>query len=173
MACAIDSIITLDCNDGVGGIEWVAVTEVDNIATFTADSSGNVSALTLSGGKYFYKISLIKEKGSVTVTGNDSTSTSASSWSQVLTFTTNKMSANQRRFFQLLAYNRLCVIVKDRNGNYLLIGKTGATLTQNEATTGTAFGDFNGRTITITSNEPLPEYYVASNQITNGLIQGL
>lgn len=172
MACTIDSIITLDCNDGVGGIEWIAVAEVDNIDTFTADTSGNVSVLTMASSTYFYKIDLIKEKGSFTQSMTGDALQSTNFWTQTLSFTTNKLSADKRRFFQLLAYNRLAVIIKDRNGNYLLMGKTGATMTSEESTTGTAFGDFNGSTVTITSNEPVPYYVVAANQITTSIIQG-
>jgi hypothetical protein len=170
MACVIDSLITLDCNDGVSGIEWIAVTEVDNIDTFTADTSGNVSAITTDSGKYFWKISLEKEKGSfLEAKAGDN----APFWTQTLSFTTKKLSANLRRYMQLLAYNRLAIIIKTRNGDYLLMGKTGATLTADEATTGTAFADFNGHTVTIVSNEPLPVYFIASNQIQSSLILGL
>lgn len=170
MACVIDSIITLDCNDAPSGIEWIAFTDVDNIATFTADSSGNVSAITTDSSTYFYKVNLDKEKANyVQTSANENTPF----WTQTLTFSTRKLSANNRRYFQLLAYNRLAVIIKDRNGNYILMGKTGAKLSADESTTGQAFGDFNGHNVTITSTEPLPHYFVASNQIQSSLIIGL
>jgi len=170
MACAIDSIVTLDCNDDPSGIEWIAVADVDNISTFTADSSGNVTAITTEASTYFYKIALDKEKALFEeVEANENTPF----WTQTLTFATRKLTANNRRYFQLLAYNRLAVIIKTRAGQYILMGKTGAKMSAGTASTGTAFGDFNGNNITITSNEPLPYYTVASNQIQSSLIIGL
>lgn len=170
MACLIDSVITLDCNDDPSGIEWIAFTDVDNINTFTADTSGNVSVLTTDASTYFYKVNLDKEKALFEeVEANENTPF----WTQTLTFSTRKLTANNRRYFQLLAYNRLVVIIKTRAGQYILMGKTGAKMSAGTATTGQAFGDFNGNNVTITSNEPLPYYTVASNQIVSSLILGL
>lgn len=166
MACLINSGITLDCLDGKGGVQAVYITELENLSTFTADTSGNVSAMTLDSGKQFFTFELEKEDAQFGETLTGSVENGTFSYAQSLTFSIKKLSANKRHLLKLIAQNRVMVIILDRNGNYLLMGKTGARLTSTDANTGKLFGDANGyNAITITSNEPEPMYFVASNLI--------
>lgn len=167
MACVINSGITLDCLDGKGGVTNIYITEVENLDTFTADTSGNVTTMTLDSGKQFFTFNVEKEDAQFgeTMTGT-AMETGTFSYAQSLTFSIKKLTANKRHLLKLLAQNRLMVIIEDRNGNYLLMGKTGARLTSVDANTGKLLGDANGyNAVTITSNEPEPMYFVASNLI--------
>lgn len=167
MACVINSTVALDCKDGIGGVEWIAVASADiDTDNTTIDSSGNVSALALEGGAKFYKINLQKEKAVFSTTWTGSAENSTLFWAQQGVFTIAKLSANKSQFLKVLGHSRVKAIVKDNNGNYLLYFYTGGTLSSVNETTGTLFGDYNGYdAITITSNEKDMPYFVDSSLI--------
>jgi len=70
---------------------------------------------------------------------------------------------------KVLAQNRLMIIVKDNNGVYWVLGQTrGIDATDIKITSGKAFGDMSGSTITFTGKEP-----DFDNQLTASLITAL
>jgi hypothetical protein len=167
MACVINSGVSLDCLDGVGGVDTIYITEYENLNTFTADTSGQVTTFTLTSGKKFWTFNVEKEDAQLAEAFTLGES-GAPVYAQSLTFSVKKLSYEKRHLLRLVSQNRLLVIVKDANGNYLLMGKyKGAKLTATDANTGKALGDANGyNAITITSNEPVPMYFVQSSLIT-------
>ena len=62
MACIskLASAIAYDCDSGATGLVSALIINKADIASFTADSSGLVSAITLSSGARAYKIDTIK-----------------------------------------------------------------------------------------------------------------
>ena len=62
MACItkLASAIAYDCDSGATGLVSALIINKADIASFTADSSGLVSAITLSSGAKAYKIDTIK-----------------------------------------------------------------------------------------------------------------
>ncbi len=62
MACIskLASAIAYDCDSGATGLVSALIINKSDIASFTADSSGLVSAITLSSGAKAYKIDTIK-----------------------------------------------------------------------------------------------------------------
>ena len=62
MACIskLASAITYDCDTGATGLDGAIIINKADIASFTADSSGLVSAITLSPGAKAYKIDTVK-----------------------------------------------------------------------------------------------------------------
>lgn len=62
MACIskLASAIAYDCDTGATGLESALIINKADIASFTADSSGLVSAITLSSGAKAYKIDTVK-----------------------------------------------------------------------------------------------------------------
>jgi hypothetical protein len=70
---------------------------------------------------------------------------------------------------KLIAQNRLMIIVKDNNGTYWVMGEArGVDATDIKITSGKAFGDMSGSTITFTGKEP-----DFDNQLTASLITSL
>lgn len=62
MACVskLASAIAYDCDSGATGLVSALIINKADIASFTADSSGLVSAITLSSGAKAYKIDTVK-----------------------------------------------------------------------------------------------------------------
>lgn len=159
MACTIINGREIDCRDSVGGIEEVYITEWSNVASIT-ESSGVVTSISMNSGKKFFTFQLEKENATFDETENASVENGTLFYEGVLSFTTKKMTAAARNAFNILAKNRLMIIFKDRNGSYWLLGRAGGAdkVGDNKASTGKAFGDMNGYTLTFTTKEKEPMY---------------
>ena len=157
MACTIINGREIDCRDSVGGIEEVYITEWSNVASIT-ESSGVVTSISMNSGKKFFTFQLEKENATFDETENTSVENGTLFYEGVLSFTTKKMTAAARNAFNILAKNRLMIIFKDRNGLLWLVGRYGGAdkVGDNKASTGKAFGDMNGYTLTFTSKEKAP-----------------
>jgi hypothetical protein len=79
-----------------------------------------------------------------------------------------KLSPELTKELKLLAYSRPKIFVADRNGNCFLVGKNeGADMTGGTITTGTAYGDLSGYTMTFTGNEQLPANFLTGSTLAN------
>lgn len=155
--CTIINGREIDCRDSVGGIEEVYITEWSNVASIT-ESSGVVTSISMNSGKKFFTFKLEKENATFDETENTSVENGTLFYEGVLSFTTKKMTAAARNAFNILAKNRLMIIFKDNNGLLWLVGRYGGAdkVGDNKASTGKAFGDMNGYTLTFTSKEKAP-----------------
>lgn len=158
MACtSILQGYEIDCLDSIGGVDTIYVTEFTNVpqANIT-ESSGVITALSCSSGKKFYTLQLRKNTAQVDEKAVPSPENGTLYHEQTITFNLNKMTAALKYTLKSLAVNRLMFIVKDRNGLITLYGKTtGCDIGESTVTTGKAFGDLNGATMTFTGMEPL------------------
>ena len=153
MPCALTQGYTLDCKDSLGGIKAVWMIESGNVTAVT-EASGVVSSITKASGKVFRKYELVKSTGSLTETITASVENGTVFYAQELSIVLNKLQANTRNEILLLAQNTLMVVVQDANDKYWLLGRTqGCDVTGGTAATGTATGDRNGYTLTITGAE--------------------
>lgn len=168
MPCALTQGYTLDCKDSLGGIKAVWMIESGNVTAVT-EASGIVSAITKSSGKVFRKYELVKATGSLTETITASVENGTVFYAQELSIVLNKLQANTRNEILLLAQNTLLVVVQDANDKYWLLGRTqGCDVTGGTAATGTAQGDRNGYTLTITGAEKQ-----LAPEVNSGIIAGL
>lgn len=152
--CAIINGDEIDCRDSVGGIEEIYITEFQNKDTLI-ETSGVVTAHTLLSGKRYWTYQLEKENAEFTENGQTSVENGTSFVEQTLAVSLKKWSAAKRNKINLLQMNRLLVIIKYRNGNYLMMGKTaGADMTVFEGKSGKAYGDMNGFNLTFVAKEP-------------------
>lgn len=160
MACALTANYVLDCTDSIGGIKEVKFIELANIASFT-ESSGTITAITKNPGTVFRSYALIKQTSTFTDTITASEANGTLFSAQTLQIILNKMQATTRNQILLLAKNRLCAVVKDRNGINWALGITnGLTITTAAMTPGTAMGDRNGNTLDFVGAEPTAAYVV-------------
>lgn len=169
MPCALTQGYTLlGCKDGIGGIAEAYFIEKGNVASYTK-VSGQVTAMTTSSGTKFYKYELQRNTSTFEETIESNPENGTVAYNQSLTIILNRLQTSVRNEILLLAKNQLLVIVKDRNGNYWLMGETGGLdLTTGTAGPGTAATDRSGYSLTFTGQEPELSCAVAS-----GIISGL
>lgn len=163
MACIIIEGREIDCRDSVGGVAEIYVTEFANVpqANITA-SSGSISAMTCSTGKKFWTFQMEKGNAQFDQKVTSSLENGTLYYEQTLTFNFKKMSASKRNDIHTLAQNRLIFIVKDNNGLFQVLGQTGGMdIGDSTGTTGKAFGDLNGYTLTFTGMEANPASFVS------------
>jgi len=166
--CALINGDELDCRDSVGGISEIYMTEFDHKLTLT-ESSGIVTAHTLTGGNRYWTFQVDKEDAELTENGQGSLENGTTFVEQTLTFSMKKWSAAKRNKVRLLSLNRLLVIVKYKNGDYLMLGKTGGMdVTTFEGKSGKAMGDMNGFNLTLVGKEP-----DLAPEVTSSLFPGL
>lgn len=165
MSCAtINFGIPKQCNDGKSGVLIAYWTPTENIASMSVDVSGQVTGLALASGKSFYTINLDKESGLWKEDLTQNLPTGSPMWVQAFTFNYRKNAVNQRHFLQTAANtNGVTFLLRDYNGNIILMGATGAFLTGDATTSGQKKGEMNGSALTFTANEDDKAYYVPSS----------
>tara|TARA_R110002049_G_scaffold132196_2_gene291321 strand:- start:512 stop:991 length:480 start_codon:yes stop_codon:yes gene_type:complete len=81
---------------------------------------------------------------------------------QTLTLNLQKLTKEDMLEFKLIAYGRPLVIVMDNNDNFFLAGKEhGMSVSGGSITTGAAFGDMSGTTLTLSGQEKLPANFIS------------
>lgn len=165
MACALTQDISLGCRDSVGGIETVYITELANKATLTT-TAGTIGTFTLSTGKQFWIYELVRGTANWGEDVVNSEENGTYFYQQKLAIKLHKRSATLNEEIKLIAQNRLMIIVKQKNGEYYLIGEEGATLDTSTFESGTAMGDFNGYTLNFKCDSTVPAAKVNSNLIS-------
>lgn len=171
MACPIVQGREILCRDAAGGVQEVYITEYDNVpqANITA-SSGVITAATCASGKRFFTYKLEKENAQFDQKIIPSVENGTTYVESTLTLNLKGMSAALKNNLLTLAYNRLHIIVKDQqlvNVNHWMGQVNGADLTAADGSTGKAFGDMNGFSLTFVSKEPL------ANTVSSTIVSAL
>lgn len=167
MPCLLTTGFQLDCKTASAGIKTIWLVEFDAKSTLTK-SSGEISALTLSGGKAFFKYELEKETASMTWRTIPSTENGTVYYEADLVARLHKVTTAQRNEIKLLAQNRMLAIALDASGDYWLLGADyGAQLQQSESNFGQAFGDFKGHVLNFLHKETDLPCKVQSGVVTS------
>lgn len=154
MACALTQGYTNDCRDSAGGAKEVMIIEFANVADITV-AAGIVTAIENASTKRWWKYKPAKETASGKATLNTNVQNGTKFYAQEVVMALNKLQTNTRLELDKLAQNTLLVVVKDQNDKNWLYGyKNGLDATAGESGTGTAMGDRNGYTVTLTGQEP-------------------
>lgn len=143
---AITSGYTLDCNakDNVGGLAEVLLANKCDVDTITV-LDGVVTAITMKTAKQFYKFQLTKATSGFTLTPTANAQNGTSFFAESLTLIINKMKSATSKIFNGLVQGTFVAIAKDRNGEYVMLGKeNGLDVTGGTAGSGTASADRNG-----------------------------
>lgn len=168
MACALTAGYTIDCRDGVGGIDAVYFAEFGNMTI--ADSSGTVTGITKVTGKRFWKFE-VPTKSSATASSNPTGSIENGTlfFEQAVDFPVNKRDATTRNIITTLAKNKVIVVTKDKDGTYRMYGKGyGMYMGGSTGTTGAAAGDANGYTLKFEGVEK-EDFFVVTTAIGDAL----
>lgn len=152
MSCALTAGYSLACKDSVGGLKKVYLANFEDI-TYSAPVAGVIS--TVTGDMYLYELPMNTAQFTETVTSSIENGTTF--YQTELVIVLPKLTATLRNELKLLAQAKLAVVAVDRNGVQWVLGyENGCFLTTGTSATGTAMGDLNGMTLTMTSMEKDP-----------------
>lgn len=166
MACNfITSDYSLPCRDQMGGIDAVFVSQWSGSTTYSLTNDDVIDGVT--GASTMYQFEQRRETADFTESGQYGEN-GTRFFEQSVSIALEKMSAELRNKLRLLGESKVLVVVKDANDNHFLIGKDrGAWVTESEAGAGTAAGDRNGATLTITGRERYPAYLVNDSGLSD------
>lgn len=154
MSCALTQDYSFGCDVGTGGTKEVYLIEYNNIASYT-ESSGTLTAITKVTGAIFRKYQLVRETANFdeAIVGNIANGTIF--YDQKGLIVINKQNVAVRNEIILLSKNFLVAVIHDQNDTYRLFGRVnGLRLESGAASTGTAWGDRNGYSLSFTGKEP-------------------
>jgi len=151
----------------MGGIKEVFLIPINDVASY-AHASGVVTGITKLAGKRFYKFQQLQQTANATdvPTGSDENGTIF--YAQSVTLFFPKMQASTRNLVKVLGANRCMAVCVDRNGTATLYGaELGLSTNAGEGGTGTAFGDRNGYSVTLSGAEREPAFEVNSATVSS------
>lgn len=166
MACLITlNGITLDCQPSLGGIKKVWLTQYAGVSEVTVDPESNmISAITNTGEWYEYQFR--KATGSLTSTLNVDETAGINYVTSELSLVFTKMETAKRIEIAALSIGQLCAIVEDSNGHYWFLGKDDyVSASAGAGNTGTAKGDQNAYTLTLSTDSDSYPYEVDPSKI--------
>jgi len=153
----------LPCKDVVGGIKTVYFADYGTLGTLTI-TSGTLTAVGGTGTNW-YKYD-VKGGNNLeqTITSSDENGTTF--YGQTITAVLTKIDVATQVELQKVVSQRPHCFVEDNNGNFFAVGLTRGCNVNGKVSTGTALGDMNGTTLTITAEEPILAPFVASGVVT-------
>ena len=151
MACDLTGGRLRPCKDAVGGIKKIHFVDFGDLGTLTI---GTDDEITDMDGTFSYHTYDVKGNSSLETNITSSLENGTTFFEQVLNVTLFKLTKEDNKELKLMAYGRPHVVVQTFDDKFLLVGaENGADVTGGTAVTGTAMGDLNGYTLTLTANE--------------------
>lgn len=166
MACTINQSFTIDCRASVGGLHDFKIKTFDKTLTGVSVTSG---VATLSGAALtgWQLLETAEETAMAGDKGSSDRATGSTFYEQSLTYIYNKLSA--AFYTELNKYHQgiFWISARDNNDAVWLFGyQRGLACTGSDNSTGTAFGDRNGYTLTFVGKEPLQLISVSNSWAT-------
>lgn len=160
----------LDCKESSGGVKEVYIIDASYLEGYTVDpTTKKVLTITLTSGQLFNTYQLRKQTANMLTTINTSDENGTTFYQTDTVFNIPKMEAAKRLELLALAVGNMVVIVRDNNGLYWIMGlENPVTLTAGTAGTGTAFGDANQYSYTLTELNT-----VAPREVTQAILTGI
>lgn len=160
--------ITMDCAPSLGGIKRIWLTQyASGIATLDADSS-QIASITLPDSQKWYEYQFRKGTGSLTstLTVDETAGTNYVTNELALVFT--KMETAKRIEIAALSVGHLSAVVEDSNGKYWFLGYDDyVSASAGTGVTGTAKGDQNAYTITLSTDSASYPYELSADAIAS------
>lgn len=137
-----------------------------NLFTYDDLTTGQITAI--STGATFYTFDTVKETSSLSEAINVNVQNGTLSFVPTVSLVMNKLDSAKRNLIHMMATGLLVSVVKDNNGKYWMAGfSKGLDVTAVEAGTGTALGDRNGATVTLTGAEVYPIAELSTAAVAN------
>ena len=174
-ACFNTASINLGCAASAGGLKEIYVVAGSITGTPATTIDGSISGLTGTGDIYTFELQ--KQTSNMVETFQISLENGTTYFEQAVTAVFNKMDQEKRNQLKLLSRNRQIVLfARDNNDTFWYLGSdfSGGFLSAGTGETGTAFGDRNGYSVTITtySTEPANTLYTPNNELSD-VVSGL
>lgn len=158
MACDLTGGRLKPCKDAVGGIRKVHFVDFGDLGTITLTDD----EVTDLSGTFTYHTYDVKGNTSLETNINTSMENGTTFFEQVVNVTLHKLTKEDNKELKLLSYGRPHVFVETFDGSLILVGREhGAEVTGGTMVTGTAMGDLQGYTLTLTANEVMPPNFVS------------
>jgi len=150
MACDLTGGRLKPCKDAVGGIRKIHFVDYGDLGAVTL-TDDEVTDMT---GTFTYHTYDVKGNSSLETNIQTSLENGTTFFEQVISVTLHKLTKEDNKELKLMAFGRPHVFVETFHGKLLLVGREhGAEVTGGPAVTGTAMGDLQGYTLTLTANE--------------------
>lgn len=164
MACDLSAGRNVPCKDVVGGVSAVYFVDFGGLGAIT-ESADEVTDMAGTFSAYKY---IVKGANSLEQAVTSSQDNGTTFFEQTLTLNLPKLTKEDMVQFKLMAYGRPHCVIVDNNGNALLAGKEhGLTVSAGSITTGAAFADMSGTTLTLSGSEKLPSNFIAGATAAN------
>lgn len=167
MACLITlNGITLDCQPSLGGIKRVWITQYSDVESVVVGEDNMIESITLAAEAQWYEYQFRKATGSLTSTLNVDESAGVNYVSNELALVFTKMETAKRIEIAALSIGQLAVVVEDSNGHYWFLGKDDyVSASAGTGVTGTAKGDQNAYTLTLSTDSDSYPYELSAEAI--------
>ena len=153
MPCKLTNGISLKDCDTPGGVSESYFINIEDVDTLTV-TDFQVSALTLKSTATAYKIAFEPQTSNFASNSVGSVENSSAAYEQTCEIKINKIDNNVLEQVDALTKGRHMVIVKKADGTYELYFHEGGAKFVANYTTGTAFEDPSGVTLTATHRQP-------------------
>ena len=161
MACDLTKGKATPCKDSIGGIEAVYFMNYDDLGAITYDGTDTDMISTIAGTANIYKYDLTPIDAatfSQNIMSDDNTGNTHIE--EILELTLPGLTKEDHKEIKLIAYGRPRVIVRNKIGNFFLMGtKFGASVTGGTIVMGGAMADLSGYTLSLRAVEPVPANY--------------
>lgn len=162
--------IYMDCAASIGGIKkvWVAKYADFKSATVTAGTDGDeITAINMETDAQWYAYNFRKGTGSLTSTLTIEEANGINYVANDLNLVFTKMETVKRMNMVAMAIGQLVAIVLDSNGKYWFLGYDDyVSASQGAGNTGTAKGDMNAYTVTLSTESLEYPYEITEEAIT-------
>lgn len=150
MSCDLTGGRLKPCKDAVGGIKKIHFADFGDLGTVTLTDD----EVTDLSGTFTYHTYDVKGNSSLETNIQTSLENGTTFFEQVVNLTLHKLTKEDNKELKLMAFGRPHVFVETFDGSVILVGREhGAEVTGGTMVTGTAMGDLQGYTLTLTANE--------------------
>ncbi len=158
MACDLTGGRAKPCKDAVGGIRKIHFVDFGDLGGITLTDD----EVTDMDGTFSYHTYDVKGNSSLETNIQTSLENGTTFFESVVNLTLHKLTKEDNKELKLMAFGRPHVFVETFDGSLLLVGREhGAEVTGGTMVTGTAMGDLQGYTLTLTANEVTPPNFVS------------
>ena len=163
MSCTIENGIVKGCKDNMSGIKTVYLANKTSVDTTTIDTLDQIVDITMESGLYFHEFQVNKNSSNWVENVSAAIANNTVSYEQVLTLIFGKNEITKRNLVKILGQAEMVAIVVDKNNEYWYLGyENGLDLSGGTSASGTAPGELNGWTLTLSGNEPNPAHSIYS-----------